>query len=50
MKNLKNSMKTYKEFINEDLRTDTSPKEVVEQVISEIRSLGVKSPFDNSFE
>ena len=25
-------MKTYKEFIiNEDLRTDTSPKEVVEQ-------------------
>jgi hypothetical protein len=44
-------MISYKEFIMEeyvDIRTDTSPRDVVQKAIDEIRTLGYKSPFDNS--
>jgi hypothetical protein len=43
-------MKSYKQFITEwvDTRTDTSPKEVIQKAVDEIRSLGYKNPFDNS--
>lgn len=44
-------MRSYEEFISEtyvDTRTDTSPREEVQKAIDEIRTLGYKSPFDNS--
>jgi hypothetical protein len=31
-----------------DKRTDVKPKEIIQQAVDEIRSLGYKNPFDNS--